>query len=67
MYLQFSYNHVLSLELTVVGLNPIKEQRARSFTLIALFWLVPGMNLSVISQSQLNKVRGLWNIALTVN
>jgi len=34
----------------------------RNFTLIAKYWLVPGMESSVISQSQSNTLRALWKI-----
>jgi len=38
----------------------IVSLKTRNFTLVAEYWLIPGTDLSIISQSNLNKLRALW-------
>jgi len=36
--------------------------KGKNFTLITWYWLVPGTDLSMVSQLNINKLRALWKI-----
>ena len=38
------------------------DYKGKNFTLITWYWLVPGTDLSMVSQLNINKLRALWKI-----
>ena len=57
----------LTRNVEVVGSRPIKGPACfLQQETLPLYWLVPGTDSSVISQSNYNKVRALWKIDLNV-